>query len=122
MQMVKDAMTSGAVTCTLDTSLEQAAKHMRDGGVGSLIACEDGAIKGIVTDRDIVVRAIADGAEPSQATVGDVCTHDVATIGPAEPLDRAIELARSRHVRRLPVIESGKPIVVISLRDLAPTA
>ena len=122
MTTVKEAMTQGAVTCSLDTSLEDAARQMRDSGVGSLIACEHGALKGIITDRDIVVRAIAEGAAPREATVGDVCTHDVATIGPADPVDRAIELAGKRHVRRLPVVENGEPIGVVSMRDLAGAA
>jgi CBS domain-containing protein len=122
VQTVKDAMTKGAITCRLDTSLEQAAREMRDGGVGSLIAVEQGAIRGIITDRDIVTRAIADGARLSETTVNDVCTHEVATIKPHESVEQAAALAHSRHVRRLPVVEDGSPIGVISLHDMGAAA
>jgi CBS domain-containing protein len=112
-------MTTGAITCELDASIQQAAREMRDRKVGSLIACDHGEIKGIITDRDIVTRAIADGASPTDAKVADVCTTEVATIGPSESVERAIEFAHERHVRRLPVVENGQPIGVLSLHDLA---
>jgi len=119
MRTVREAMTAGAITCEMDSSIQQAAKEMRDHKVGSLIACEHGHIKGIVTDRDIVTRAIADGASPMDAKVSDVCTSEVATIGPSESVEHALEIAHERHVRRLPVVEDGQPIGVLSLHDLA---
>jgi len=118
MQTVKEVMTEGAITCSLDTSLEEAAKEMREGDVGSLIDVEHGKIKGIVTGRDIVVRAVADGASPGDATVADVCSGAVTTIEPGATVDEAIKLAHDHHVRRLPVVEDGHPVGVFSLRDL----
>lgn len=118
MDTVKEVMTEGALTCALDTSLEEAAREMRDGNVGSLICTEHGSIKGIVTDRDIVVRAVAEGASPREATVGDCCSGAVTTIAPGASVDEAIKLAHDHHVRRLPVVDDGEPVGVFSLRDL----
>jgi CBS domain-containing protein len=118
-QQVKDVMTQRPVTLDADASLADAARLMRDRGIGDVIVVDGDNAEGIVTDRDIVIRAIADGADPTRTPLRDVVSGDLAAVGPDDPVERAIELMRERAIRRLPVLESGKPVGVLSLGDLA---
>lgn len=120
-QQVKDVMTERPVTLNADASLADAARLMRDRGIGDVIVVEGENAEGIVTDRDIVIRAIADGADPTRTPLRDVVSGDLAAVAPDDPVERAIELMRERAIRRLPVLESGKPVGVLSLGDLALT-
>jgi len=116
---IRDVMTPDPVTVATTTSLEQAARHMRDAGIGNVIVLEGERITGILTDRDIVVRAVAEGWDPSQTPVGDVASRELTTISPDETVDAAVALMRERSIRRLPVVESGQPVGIVSLGDLA---
>lgn len=116
---IRDVMTPEPVTVAATTSLEQAARHMRDAGIGNVIVLEGEQITGILTDRDIVVRAVAEGWDPSQTPVGDVASRELTTISPDETVDAAVALMRERSIRRLPVVESGRPVGIVSLGDLA---
>ena len=116
---IRDVMTPEPVTVAATTTLEQAARHMRDAGIGNVIVREGEQITGILTDRDIVVRAVAEGWDPSQTPVGDVASRELTTISPDEPVDAAVALMRERSIRRLPVVESGRPVGIVSLGDLA---
>jgi CBS domain-containing protein len=116
---IRDVMTPEPVTVATTTSLEQAARHMRDAGIGNVIVLEGEQITGILTDRDIVVRAVAEGWDPSQTPVGDVASRELTTIAPDETVDAAVALMRERSIRRLPVVESGRPVGIVSLGDLA---
>jgi CBS domain-containing protein len=116
---IRDVMTPEPVTVTTTTSLEHAARHMRDAGIGNVIVLEGELITGILTDRDIVVRAVAEGWDPSRTPVGDVASRELTTITPDETIDAAVALMRDRSIRRLPVVESGRPVGIVSLGDLA---
>jgi CBS domain-containing protein len=116
---IRDVMTPEPVTVATTTSLEQAARHMRDAGIGNVIVLEGEQITGILTDRDIVVRAVAEGWDPSQTPVGEVASRELTTIAPDETVDAAVALMRERSIRRLPVVESGRPVGIVSLGDLA---
>lgn len=116
---IRDVMTPEPVTVATNTTLEQAARHMRDAGIGNVIVLEGEQITGILTDRDIVVRAVAEGWDPSQTPVGDVASRELTTISPDETVDAAVALMRERSIRRLPVVESGRPVGIVSLGDLA---
>lgn len=118
-QQVKDIMTEGPITLDRDASLVEAARLMRDRGIGDVIVVEGEDAKGIVTDRDIVIRAIAEGADPNTTRLGQVVTSDLTSVAPDDPVERAIELMREKAVRRLPVLDGGKPVGVVSLGDLA---
>ena len=118
-ESIRDVMTPEPVTVAATTTLEQAARHMRDAGIGNVIVLEGELITGILTDRDIVVRAVAEGWDPSQTPVGDVASRELTTISPDEPVDAAVALMRERSIRRLPVVESGRPVGIVSLGDLA---
>lgn len=118
-QQVKDIMTEGPITLDRDASLVEAARLMRDRGIGDVIVVEGEDAEGIVTDRDIVIRAIAEGADPNTTRLGQVVTSDLTSVAPDDPVERAIELIREKAVRRLPVLDGRKPVGVVSLGDLA---
>ncbi|HTK88884.1 MAG TPA: CBS domain-containing protein [Verrucomicrobiae bacterium] len=111
-------MTPDPVTVPSTTPLEQAARQMRDAGIGNVIVLEGEQVAGILTDRDIVVRAVAEGRD-SRTPVGDVTSRDLTTIAPDATLEDAVELMRERSIRRLPVVEAGRAVGIVSLGDLA---
>lgn len=119
-QKVRDVMTSHPVTMSPDALLIDAAEQMRDQDIGDvLVLDEDGRLRGIVTDRDMVVRALADGQEASITTVGEVCSPDVVSIDADDDLDKAVRMMCDRAVRRIPVTDDGLLVGVVSLGDLA---
>ena len=118
-QTLKDLMTPNPLTVTAGTTIVDAAQQMRDRGIGDVIVTDGGKVCGIVTDRDIVVRAVADGGEPTTTTVGDICSRDLVTLSPGADVTEAVTLMRERALRRLPVVENGKPVGIVSIGDLA---
>ncbi|MFK4145452.1 CBS domain-containing protein [Streptomyces sp. NPDC004065] len=120
---VRDVMSPGAVAVEPMTTLERAARVMREQNVGDVLVAYDCDLFGVLTDRDIVIRAVADGRDPHEATAGSVCTRPpVATLTPDDTTDHAAELMRRYAVRRLPVVEHGGcPVGMVSLGDLATT-
>jgi CBS domain-containing protein len=118
-QTVADIMTDEVVLVSSTTTLGEAAQYMRDRDIGDVVVQDAPGVQGIVTDRDIVIRAAAEGLSPDEVTVGEICTTDLATLRPDDPIDRAIQLMRERAVRRLPVVEEGLIVGVVSLGDLA---
>ncbi|MBW3668028.1 MAG: CBS domain-containing protein [Actinobacteria bacterium] len=118
-QTLKDLMTPNPLTVSRDTPVEQAARHMRDDGIGDVIVTDGETVCGIVTDRDIVVRAIAEGRDPANTTVGEICSSDLVTLSPDAGVEEAVTLMRERALRRLPIIENGRPVGVVSIGDLA---
>lgn len=118
---VRDIMTSeGLATATLDTTLTEIAQRMRDENVGAIpIVDDDEKLAGIITDRDIVVRAIAEGDNPEECTAEEILSQELHTIHPEADLEEAADLMASRQIRRLPVIEDEVIIGMISLGDLA---
>lgn len=118
-QTLKDLMTPNPLTVSTDTPLLEAARHMRDDGIGDVIVTDGDTVCGIVTDRDIVVRAIADGLDPSATTVGDICSTDLVTMSPDDGVEDAVTLMRERALRRLPIVQNGRPVGIVSIGDLA---
>jgi CBS domain-containing protein len=117
---VSDVMTRDPTACSTDDSLVDAAKAMRDGDFGAIIVTQGDAVHGILTDRDIVVRAVAEGEDPSSTTVGEICTANPTTLGPDDKIDDAIASVREQDVRRLPVVDADdRPVGIVSLGDLA---
>jgi CBS domain-containing protein len=114
-----EVMSRGAITIPKDSSLPAAAWAMHDNDVGFLVITDDGgALSGVITDRDIVTRAVA-GVLPATATVADVCTHDVVSAPSSyRPTDLASLMVWSA-VRRIPVVDDGRVVGVVSLGDLA---
>jgi CBS domain-containing protein len=118
---VREIMTSeGLATATLDTTLAEIAERMRDENVGAVpIVDEDEKLAGIITDRDIVVRAIAEGEDPNECTAEEILTEQLHTIDPEAELEEAADLMARHQIRRLPVVEDEVVIGMISLGDLA---
>ena len=118
-QSISEVMTSDPTTVPSDAPLVDAAREMAKGDIGGVIVTEDGTFRGYVTDRDIVVRAIAEGKDPKSTTVGDVCTTDVHTLSPDQSVEEAIQIMRDRAVRRVPVVQDGRPVGIVAIGDLA---
>ena len=118
---VCDIMTSDELaTATLDTTLEEIANMMKDENVGAIpILDEDDNLAGIITDRDIVVRAIAEGQDPSSCTAEEILSEQLHTIEPDASLEDAADLMARHKIRRLPVVEGGAIIGMISLGDIS---
>ncbi|GGL63523.1 oxidoreductase [Streptomyces fumigatiscleroticus] len=118
-QPVRSIMTSDPVTVEPQTSVTAVARIMRDQNLGAVLVTEGDRLRGLVTDRDLVVRCLAGGGDPNETTVAGACSDDLVTVGPDEDLDRAIRLMREYAVRRIPVVENGHPVGIVSLGDAA---
>ena len=118
-QKVRDVMTQNPVTMPRTAAVTEAAKRMRDEDIGDVIVMNDGDMCGLVTDRDIVVRAVAEGADPQFTKLGEICSGDVVTVGPDDSIEAAVRVMRERAVRRVPVVEGNRPVGIVSIGDLA---
>lgn len=119
MTTVAEFMTSRLVTMNGNDSLTDAAREMRDAAIGDVIVTNGDEVVGIVTDRDIVVRAVAEQVDPDDITLNQVLSPDLVTVSPDDDAVAAADLMRTYSVRRLPVIDEGRLVGVISLGDLA---
>jgi CBS domain-containing protein len=116
----REIMTRNVTTATRDTSLQAVAALMRDGDMGSLPIVEDGKLVGIVTDRDIVVRAVAEGKDARQTTIGEAMTTEVFAVRAEDFVFEAIRLMGDKQVRRVPVINENSELVgIIAMADVA---
>jgi CBS domain-containing protein len=119
-EQVRDVMTPDPACVSAEDTTDKAAQLMRDRDVGSIVVTENGAgVAGIVTDRDIVVRAVADGRNPTEVRVSEVASSNPATLSPDDAIDDAIGRMREENIRRLPVVEGDRPVGIVSLGDLA---
>jgi CBS domain-containing protein len=118
-QTVRDVMTSNLLTVPLDSTLVEAARSMRDADIGSVLVMDGDRLHGIVTDRDLVLRGLAEGQDPFATSVGQVCTSSLTTVGPSESVEAAVEAMRRDAVGRLPVVEDGRPVGIVTAGDLA---
>jgi CBS domain-containing protein len=119
-QKVREVMTSHPVTLSSDATLNEAAKRMRDNDIGDILIVEaDGRLRGIVTDRDIVVRGIADDRDARTTTIGEVCSPDLVTVVAEDDTDRVVQVMRERSIRRVPVVNDGQVVGVVSIGDMA---
>jgi len=116
---VRDVMTANPVCLEPGTTLMEAARTMAERDIGDVLVAENTGLIGIVTDRDIVVRAVAAGLDMRTTRLGEIVTRDLVTIEPDEPVSRAAELMRENAARRLPVVEGDRPAGIVSLGDLA---
>ena len=119
---VKDAMTSEVKTATPSQSLTDAAKLMKLEDVGSIPVVDGDRLIGVLTDRDIVVRGIADGSDPNAVQVGAIASRDVVTVRSDDDLDEALRLMAQHQVRRLPVVDDGQLVGVVATADVAQEA
>jgi CBS domain-containing protein len=119
MTQIKDVMTSNPTTCEPQASVVDAAKVMAQEDVGSIPIVEGDRLAGVVTDRDIVIRVVAEGRDAQSTTVGDIASRDLVTVSPDDDLNRALELMAEKQVRRLPIVEGDKLVGIVAQRDIA---
>lgn len=115
---VRDVMTPGPIGVDYHQSIGEAARIMRDWGVGAVLVVNDQSLYGLVTDRDLVVRAVADAKGPDEP-VGPLSSGDLIGVDVDADAREAVRLMREHAVRRLPVIEDGQVAGMVSLGDLA---
>lgn len=119
-QSIKDVMTSDPCTIDAEKSVAYAAKMMRDEDVGVAPIVESDKLIGMLTDRDIAIRVVAEGKDPERVTVREVASKQVVTIDPQQDLDEALRIMAQHQVRRLPVVEEdGRLVGVVAQADVA---
>jgi len=116
---VREVMTPGVAAVGPDASLVEAAQLMRAQDIGDVLVTSDHQVIGVLTDRDIALRAVADGADPLTVSARAVCTPNPVVVGPDDAVAAAVALMRDHAVRRLPVVEDGHAVGMVSLGDLA---
>lgn len=117
---VRDAMTSNPRSIEPSTMVADAASLMKSEDVGSLPIVDDDQLVGMVTDRDIVIRVVAEGKDPQSTTVGEIASRDLVTVDPEQDLDDALRLMAQHQVRRLPVAEEdGRLVGILAQADIA---
>lgn len=118
-QKIQDVMIPNPTTLPISATIPAAARAMRDNAIGAVIVLEESRLRGILTDRDIVVRAIAVDRDPATTTVGEICSKELTTLAPEDDVDHAARLMRERKLRRLPVLDHETVVGIVSLGDLA---
>ena len=121
--LVKEIMTHNAEVVSPGDTLEQAARKMEELNIGPLPVCEGHRVVGILTDRDITVRATAAGSDPKETLVYEAMSHDIVSCFEDQDVNEAVRLMKERQIRRLPVINRANELVgIVSLADLATEA
>ena len=118
--LVQDVMTRHPKVVRASSTVMDAACIMRDFKIGDVIVVDDAnQVRGIVTDRDLAVTAVASGSDPSKTSIESVCTKDVTVLKPTQTTEDAVTIMREKAIRRLPVVEAGNLVGIVSLGDLA---
>jgi CBS domain-containing protein len=115
-------MTANPTSCEPSTTIVEAAKVMAQEDVGPVPIVEGGRVVGLVTDRDLVVRVLAEGRDPNSTTIGEIASADLVTVEPDTNLDEALTLMGQNQVRRLPVVEGGQLVGIVAQADVARAA
>ena len=118
-QQIRELMTSNPVSMLGTESVYEAARAMRDQDIGDVIVIEHNQVCGIITDRDIAVRIVAEAKDPATTALADIYSHSLLTVTPTDSVEEAVRLMRTHTIRRLPVVEEGKAVGIVSLGDLA---
>ena len=116
---IRDVMSTDLVTCPTTTTITEAARMMRDHDIGDVLVTRDGGeLVGIVTDRDLVVRCLADGASADTA-IEQACSSELTTISPNSSIDDAARIMGDQSLRRVPVVDDGRAVGIVTIGDLA---
>jgi CBS domain-containing protein len=116
---IKEVMTRDVRACEPNATVVEAAKVMAQEDVGPVPIVEDGRLVGIVTDRDVVVRVVAEGRDPNATTVKEIASTNLVTVSPDDDLDEALSLLAEHQVRRLPVVEGDRLVGIVAQADIA---
>ncbi len=119
-QRLRELMTPDPVVLDAEATVVDAAKAMKVCDVGDVLVWSQGQLLGIVTDRDLVVRCLAADESSAESTrLGEICSRDVRALAPDTDVMQAIRLMQQQAIRRVPIVEDGRPIGIVSLGDLA---
>ena len=116
---IRDVMTTEVVSLPASATLVDAAKAMVDRSIGDVLVADGAELRGLVTDRDLVVRGMAEGCDNTTTTLADVCSADLVTVSPSDTIEDAARLMAENALRRLPVVDDGKAVGIVSIGDLA---
>jgi CBS domain-containing protein len=116
---IREIMTPDPIIMQASDTAAEAARVMRDKGIGNVIVYKDKRLCGIVTDRDLTVRVLSERQHPAGVTLENVCSREITALSPNDTTDVAVLLMRKKALRRLPVVEDGKVVGIVTLGDLA---
>jgi CBS domain-containing protein len=116
---VREIMSAAPACMAASESVSAAAKAMKERGIGTVLVLSGGRLAGLVTDRDIAIRVLAENRDPLTTRLDDICSSELAVLSPDDAVETAIRIVRDRAVRRLPVMADGTPVGVVSIGDLA---
>lgn len=117
--ILKDIMTSDIASLNQMSTVQDAALLMAKHNVGSIPICDNQKIIGIVTDRDIALRSVAEGSDSTKRTVGDIMTKDIVTGTPSMNVHEAAKIMSEKQIRRIPVVENNNLVGMVSLGDIS---
>ena len=118
-QNIREVMTRNPKALTPNATIMEAACAMRDNDIGDVVVLDNGRLCGILTDRDIVVRALAAGCDPNRTSVGEICSRALVTLAPEDSTGQAVRVMREHAIRRLPVEDGGRVVGIVTLGDVA---
>jgi CBS domain-containing protein len=118
-QRIRDVMTTDPTTLPEDATVTDAARSMRDEDIGDVLVVRGGELSAILTDRDIAVRVVAEDRPPADTRLGEISSKEIATLSPDDSIADAVRIMRERALRRIPVVEHGRPVGIVSIGDLA---
>lgn len=116
---VREIMSAAPACMAASESVSAAAKAMKERGIGTVLVLSGGRLAGLVTDRDIAIRVLAENRDPLTTRLDDICSSELAVLSPDDAVETATRMVRDRAVRRLPVMADGTPVGVVSIGDLA---
>jgi CBS domain-containing protein len=116
---VSEIMTPAPVALRSTQPVAEAARVMREHGIGDVLVIEGEQLKGLLTDRDIVVRAVAGNRDPAITLIGEICSPDPVTVAPGDDADTVVQRMREHAIRRVPVVQDGLPVGILSMGDMA---
>ena len=118
-QNIREVMTRNPKALTQNATIMEAACAMRDNDIGDVVVLDNGRLCGILTDRDIVVRALAAGCDPNRTSVGEICSRAPVTLTPEDSTGQAVRVMREHAIRRLPIEDGGRVVGIVTLGDVA---
>src|ERR671929_1343938 len=113
-QSIREIMTADPRTVESGATVADAAREMRDGDIGDVVVVENGTVAGIITDRDIAVRVVAEGRDPDATRVSEAATMRPTTLTVDQTVEDAIRLVREQNIRRIIVLQDGRPAGIVS--------
>lgn len=119
VETIREVMRPNPVTISTTGTIDHAARLMRTHDIGDVLVTDETGVKGILTDRDIVIRAVADSKLPSATPAGECCSTEIHVVQADDSTDEAVRLMRDHGIRRLPVVNDNEVVGIVSIGDLA---